>query len=99
METARAHGVLGGYSDGTFRPGADVTRAQLAKIIAGAVGWTLVAPATPHFTDVPRSDPFYAVIETAYAHGIVSGYADGAFRPGGSATRGQIAKIVAGALP
>ena len=41
---------------------------------------------------------FYDYIETAYHHGIISGYADGTFRPGNSATRGQICKIVYDAL-
>ena len=40
------------------------------------------------------TDTFYSYIETAYNHGIISGYADGTFRPGNNATRGQISKIV-----
>ena len=30
------HGVISGYSDGTFRPNNEVTRGQLAKIIVRA---------------------------------------------------------------
>ena len=33
VETAVCHSVLTGYSDGTFRPGAEATRAQIAKIV------------------------------------------------------------------
>jgi len=33
-------------------------------------------------------------VETAYEHGIISGYSDGTFRPGNNATRGQIVKFV-----
>ena len=47
---------------------------------------------------MPPDNPFYAYIETAYAHNIISGYSCGPscleFRPGNSATRGQICKIV-----
>jgi hypothetical protein len=47
---------------------------------------------------VPPFDPFYTLIETAYNHGIISGYECGQncleFRPGENATRGQVAKIV-----
>ena len=63
-------------------------------MIVRAQGWAPQTVGGPHFGDVPPSSPFYAAIETAYAHGLLSGYADGSFRPGNSATRGQISKIV-----
>ena len=49
VETAVLHGALAGYADGTFRPNANVTRAQLAKIGMTEVarrrlGWRLMAP-------------------------------------------------------
>jgi hypothetical protein len=87
------HGVISGYSDGTFRPFNDTTRGQLTKIVVLAEGWTQTCT-TQHFSDVPPSNPFYCYVETAFAHGIISGYADGTFRPGNNATRGQISKIV-----
>ena len=37
IETAYHHGLIGGYADGTFRPYADVTRGQAAKILYGAL--------------------------------------------------------------
>ncbi len=93
-----AHGVVSGYSDGTFRPGNTATRAQLAKMIVIARGWSIVTPPSPTFRDVPASNPFYGVIETAHAHGIVSGYACGAgcteYRPNNTVTRGQISKMI-----
>ncbi|HUS16803.1 MAG TPA: S-layer homology domain-containing protein, partial [Chloroflexia bacterium] len=76
-----------------------VTRSQLAKIVDLAAGWALISPAVPHFSDVPLTHPLYAAVETAYAHGNISGYADGSFHPAANATRGQISKIVYGALP
>jgi uncharacterized protein YkwD len=94
IETARAHGMIGGYADGTFRPDSLVTRGQISKMVSMAEGWPLVSPPTPTFNDVPPGSPFYAYVETAAAHGAVSGYPDGSFRPGGLTNRGQIAKIV-----
>jgi hypothetical protein len=93
VETAVAHGIISGYADGTFKPGNDVTRGQLAKIVVLAEGWA-DSCTSQHFSDVPPTHPFYCYVETAFAHGIISGYADGTFRPGNSATRGQISKIV-----
>src|SRR5207247_4529443 len=91
-----------GYSCGIgcleFRPESNVTRAQLCKIIVLAEGWDITPPPVPTFRDVPKGDPFYGFIETAYSHGIISGYNCGRscleFRPGNNATRGQICKIV-----
>jgi hypothetical protein len=98
IETAYSRGIISGYADGTFRPGNNVTRGQLCKIVVLAEGWPLLDPPTPTFSDVPSSDPFYRHIETAFDRGIISGYADGTFRPGNSATRGQICKIVYNAV-
>jgi hypothetical protein len=94
IETAYAAGIISGYADGTFRPGNNVTRGQLCKIVVLARNWQILCPADRHFSDVPPDSTFYCFIETAFDHGIISGYADGTFRPGNSATRGQISKIV-----
>jgi hypothetical protein len=98
IETAYNRGIISGYSDGTFRWGSNVTRGQLCKIIVGAEEWEIDLAGAPHFNDVPSTHPFYGYIETAYSHQIISGYADGSFRPGNDATRGQIAKIVYNAI-
>jgi hypothetical protein len=94
IETAYNRGVVNGYSDGSFHWGAEVTRGQLSKIIVNAQGWDINTAGGPHFTDVPRTNPFYSFIETAYSHGSISGYSDQTFRWGSPATRGQISKIV-----
>ncbi|HUS14694.1 MAG TPA: S-layer homology domain-containing protein [Chloroflexia bacterium] len=54
-------------------------------------------PCTVEFTDVPPSSPFYPYIRCLVCRGIVSGYADGTFRPGFAITRGQTAKLVSNA--
>ncbi len=39
IETAYCHGIVAGYSDGTFRPGNGATRGQISKIVTlGAQG-------------------------------------------------------------
>lgn len=107
IETAYSRGIIGGYQCGGpgepcpgsyFRPGNNITRAQIAKIIVGAKGWSLPDPTTPTFSDVPRSSTFYSHIEAAFSHGIISGYNDGTFRPGNNATRAQLSKMLALAL-
>jgi hypothetical protein len=89
---------LSGYADGMFRPGAAVTRGQVAKIVAQAAGYQDAIPADRQtFRDVPPGSVFWRPIEQAAAHGIISGYADGTFRPGAAVTRGQLVKMVANA--
>ena len=101
-------GVLGGYSDGTFRPGNDVTRGQIAKIVSNAAGFN--EPVTGQtFEDVAPNSAFYPFIERMSRLGIISGYPCGGegepcgrgnrpyFRPNNNATRGQISKIVSNA--
>lgn len=102
VETAYGRGVISGYTCGSncleFRPGTNITRAQLCKILVQAEGWTTNTQGGPHFSDVPYSDPFYDYVETAVNQSVITGYSDGTFRPGNSATRGQICKILYNAL-
>ena len=118
IETAAADTIVSGYTCGGpgepcdaqhrpyFRPYANVTRGQLSKIDLVAAGWALQNPPTGNFADVLPGTAFYAFVETAYCHGVISGYACGGpgepcdaghhpyFRQYNPATRGQIAKIV-----
>lgn len=102
------YGIVSGYGDCLFRPNNEVTRGQLSKIVSLAVGWEIQAT-EQLYEDVPSPNPFYPWINTLSRRGVVSGYPCGTrmdepcvlpanrpyFRPGQSATRGQIAKIVA----
>src|SRR3954454_22977545 len=74
IETAYHNSIVSGYADGTFRPGNNVTRGQLCKIVVLAAQWGIVCPPTPTFTDVPTTYPVYCYVETAVCHGIISGY-------------------------
>lgn len=87
-------GAISGYSDRTFRPFNNTTRAQLCKIITIAKGWAINTAGGPHFSDVPTSDTFYNYIETAYNHNIITGYAGRLFKPGDAVSRAQICKII-----
>ena len=98
VEAAYSNGLISGYSDGTFRPYADVTRGQVAKIVVQAAGYNLLNPASATFSDVAAGSTYFNYVETAYAHGVLSGYSDGQFRVNAPATRGQIAKFMNGVL-
>ena len=83
-------GIVRGYSDGTFRPNAPITRAEFAAICCRFEQLTDGAAA---FTDVPASH--WAAKSIAYAakRGWVTGYADGTFKPGNNITRAEVAAV------
>jgi hypothetical protein len=98
VQTLVCRSIVGGYSDNTFRPGANVTRGQLAKFVSNAAGYQDAIPPTQQtFRDVPPDNPFWMFIERVHAHSVVGGYADGSFQPGNNVTRGQVAKFVSNA--
>jgi hypothetical protein len=49
------------------------------------------------FSDVPPTETFYTAVRCLTCRGVMSGYADGTFRPYTNATRGQISKMVSNA--
>ena len=94
VEAGYTHGVVGGYSDGTYRPAVPVTRAQLTKLLVGAHSYALITPPAPTFSDVPPTSWAYAYIETAVRYAVVGGYTDHTFRPNTNATRAQFCKLL-----
>lgn len=94
VEAAVQAGIIGGYPDGTFKPGDFVTRGQLSKMIAGSKGWSY-SGGLQDFTDVPSTHWSYEYVMTMKEKGVVNGYPDGTFRPGDQVTRAQTSKMIA----
>ena len=99
VEEAAALGIIKGFGDGSFSPGANVTRLQLALMLVRAGGDGLETPSVGYtcpFGDVPA----YAreSVGVAYYNGLLSGKTATRFDPYGSATRGQVAKMVYGLI-
>ncbi|GAB4226524.1 MAG: hypothetical protein Kow00121_54780 [Elainellaceae cyanobacterium] len=81
--------IVSGYPDGTFRPDAGITRAEMAALMYVAFP---NAPATRQpvsFPDVPTGYWAYTAIQWAYERGFFSGYPDGNFQPNQPITRLQ----------
>jgi hypothetical protein len=90
--------IVSGYPDGTFQPQRLVTRAELIALTMRAAGLPQGARAQACFRDVPPSSWFAADVCNARAHGIVSGYEDGSFRPAHTVSYAEALKIVLTAL-
>ncbi len=85
--------ILNGYLDGTFRPEANITRGEFAKIIVSATE-SLDIEATVSFSDVKVENWYYFYVASAYKKGYITGYPDGTFRPDDYITRADICTIV-----
>ena len=83
-------GIITGYSDGSFRPDAPVTRAEFAAI---ASRFEKLTEGSKSFADVP--DTYWAAryINFAATRGWVTGYSDGTFKPENPITRAEVAAV------
>ena len=95
-------GVVDGYNDGSFNPQGGLTRGAAAKIICNLIlGPTTAAELhadTAPFSDVSINNEFAGYIAYCAKEGIISGYADGAFRPANPLTGYAFMKMLLGAL-
>ena len=95
--------IVKGYSDGSFRPYEEVSRAQFVAFMARAIlpeALDAPPPTVPTFTDIPSSFWGYREIEAAAAAGFVFGTGRGgtSFSPDVPITRAQMAAILCRAL-
>ncbi len=94
--------VVDGYTDGSFNPSNTLTRGAAAKIICNLIlGPTTAAELhadTAPFKDVATNHTFAGYIAFCAQQGIISGYADGTFRPAGTLTTYAFMKMLLGAL-
>ena len=97
IEACVEAGIINGYTDGTFLPGQNVTRAEMAKMIAAACGLSADASAGT-FSDVLSSHWALQYIEACYEEGIITGYTDGTFLPGNNISRAEAATIISRVL-
>ncbi len=89
------HGLFGGFDDGTFRPSAPISRAQLASTVARlveATGTQLPDGNEDAFSDVGGTHA--EAIASLAAVEVLNGYDDGTFRPGDDITRAEAASVV-----
>ena len=102
VDVMSAAKVIDGYAEGDFRPSTTLTRGAAAKIICNLIlgpttASALVADAAP-YKDVPTNHTFAGYIAYCQKEGIISGYADGTFRPANSLTGYAFMKMLLGAL-
>lgn len=86
------HKMMNGVSSRAFAPNANLTRGMLVQILYNLEGKPKGTAA--NFSDV-QADAWYAeAVGWAVSNKVVTGYADGTFRPNAAVTREQAAAIL-----
>lgn len=97
IECMAAWGAVAGFLDGSFGPGMDIRRDQVASMLAralSAAGVELPADPADRFPD--DGDSVHEDnIDALAALGVVEGYPDGTYRGSDPVTRAQIASMFA----
>ena len=97
VETVKAISYIKGYPDGTFKPQANVTRAEAAQMFATLLngGANFGTSSATRFSDA--SDNWFSkAVNYVVAKGLISGYPDGTFKPNESITRAEFAQMISG---
>lgn len=93
-----ALGIIHGYEDGTFGPANNVLRAQMAALIARAMGWSSEDYSTG-FTDQEGVDAaLWRNVGALAYYGVARGYGDGTYNPTGPVLHAQTVSFITRAM-
>ncbi|WP_239615624.1 S-layer homology domain-containing protein [Cohnella mopanensis] len=94
IQKAVSLGIAKGYTDGTFKPDGNITRAEFAVMLMNGLGPT-DAGTTRKFKDSQSIGAWASkAVSQAAVLGIISGYPDGTFRPNENITHAEMAAMV-----
>lgn len=85
-------GVINGYTDGTFRPENQITRAEFITMLMQNKSVQQFKKLS--FSDVNEKLWSANYIYSAYIEGYIDGYADGTFKPDAPITRAEAVKVL-----
>ena len=88
-------GVTSGYGEGTFRPYADLTRAQTVAFLYKMAGSPDTTGSEITFSDVKAGEWYEDAVKWAVANEITHGYGNGTFAPNAKCTRAMIVTFIA----
>ncbi|MBB5149073.1 MULTISPECIES: N-acetylmuramoyl-L-alanine amidase [Ureibacillus] len=100
VERAVKEGYFSAFKNGEFGPYVNLTRQEMAKVLATAFQLDVekYANLTVPFKDISPKHPYYKYISAIYYNGITKGSPSGkerVFMPESSVTRGQFASFIA----
>ncbi|PYE61985.1 DNA-binding beta-propeller fold protein YncE, partial [Aneurinibacillus soli] len=88
-------GIINGYEDGTFRPDAEITRPEMAAMIANALGQSIKEDTATGFAD-DKDIPAWAkgAVAAMKKLGIIEGKGTNEFAPGDKTTRAEAVTVL-----
>ena len=87
--------IINGYGDGTFKPGAEITRAEMAALIANALKLTWQADVVTTFADDADIPAWAKGAATSLQElGVMEGMGENLFGPDSQVTRAQAVTIL-----
>lgn len=89
VDALHKEGIVKGNPDGTFRPGNNISRAEIVAMLVQALN-DKEQRKGKDFPDVPSWHWAYNSIQKASAMGIVNGMPNGYFKPSTGAQRGEV---------
>ncbi|HEY0826897.1 MAG TPA: S-layer homology domain-containing protein, partial [Bacilli bacterium] len=89
--------IVKGYTETTFKPNENITRAQFASILIQSLGLAANKGGAA-FSDVNTKDWYSGFIGAASAAGLTSGFSDGTFKPNDLISREQMAVMISKAI-
>ncbi len=89
-------GFVKSYTDGTFKPDKNITRAEFMTLVNNAFGYYEMGDIS--FSDVKKSDWFYNAVSVAHSAGYINGYTDNTMKPNKTITREEVAVILTNLL-
>ena len=98
MLTDKHIAYVGGYPDGSVKPGASITRAEVAMIfyrLLNDYARTAYTTSIHNFSDVAANAWYAKAVATLANAGIITGDPQGTFRPNDTITRAEFAAIAA----
>lgn len=95
--------ILSGYSDGTFRPNAKITREEMCVIMSNYIAYHSEKNNVEHkkegstkaFSDASQISSWAkTAVADCRAYGLIDGFSDGTFRPKKESTRAEVAAVI-----
>ncbi|NIK78693.1 hypothetical protein FHS15_003839 [Paenibacillus castaneae] len=92
-------GIITGYTDGSFRPNAKISRSEMITMLSRALGITLDNAETTSYADDSDIPAWAKAAVKALAEaGIIQGRGGNRFVPNGTGTRAEAVTVLLGAL-
>jgi hypothetical protein len=91
-------GIVKGYGDGRFGPEDPIVRAQVAAVIARAVGWAFESWFNPFPDRGAVDEELWREVGALNHYGVARGFPDGTFKPTADVVKAQMISFIARAM-